>query len=160
MSKSYEFSIELSNMAHALYHRYSMYFLGMNLHNIYFAFIDGKPPKRAPVVEINGINGAWAKQQLEIYEDTKLYCIAVWKESWDELFDNYKEWMLFEAMMYISDRNDGSLKKPDVVGFGPIIEYLGPYWKERADLPSLINSKKPIQLPFPRVLINNDYDEY
>lgn len=145
----YNVSHELRGMAEKLVSRYYLYLGTVDLDNIFFAEIEGEKPKRGKVMEVSGIRSAWVKQERQ--KDNKtLYCLSVWGEDWDDIDPYKREWMVFDALMRISPINDGSLRKPDIQEFGCIVEFLGPYWREKEQLPGLLDGDEALPIPLPR----------
>lgn len=146
--KTYSQSSELLIMAKQIIDRYHLYLGHIDLDNIYFAEIDGDKPKKSTVMQIGGITSEWVKQLVQ-KTNGALYCISVWRDEWDEIFPPMQKWMVFDALMRIDPHNDGKLMKPDVNEFGIIVEYIGPYWRNRTDLPDLLDSDDPLPIPLP-----------
>jgi hypothetical protein len=144
----YEESSELKDTAERLVERYYEYLGHVDLENIYFAAIQGSKPKKTSVMQIGGITSEWVKKLIKETKG-KIYCISVWASEWDEVFPSMREWMIFDALLRIDPHNDGKLIKPDVNEFGILIEYIGPYWRKKDDLPSLLDSKDPLPIPLP-----------
>ena len=145
--KTYSQSSELRNMASKIIDNYHLYLGHIDLDNIYFADIDGEKPKRAGIMQIGGITSEWVRQLLQ-KTNGALYCISVWRDEWETIFSPMQEWMMFDALMRINPNNDGKLVKPDVNEFGIIVEFIGPYWRSRTDLPSLLDGD-PLAIPLP-----------
>ena len=146
--KTYVESWELKKIADKLIERYYLYLGHVQTDNIYFADIIGAKPKKATIMQIGGVNSPWVKQFIQ-KQNGALYCVSVWKDEWDETFPPQQEWLVFDALMRIDPHNDGKLVKPDVNEFGNIIEYLGPYWRSKTDLPSLLGGDEPLPIPLP-----------
>ena len=146
--KTYSQSHELRNMATKIIDHYHLYLGHIDLDNIYFADIDGEKPKRAGIMQIGGITSEWVRQLLQ-KTNGALYCISVWREEWEAIFAPMQEWMMFDALMRINPNNDGKLVKPDVNEFGIVVEFIGPYWRSRTDLPSLLDGD-PLAIPLPK----------
>jgi hypothetical protein len=142
-------SYELADIASQLQKRY-MYELGhVDLDCIYFAEKIGEKGKKAQVVSISGINSPWLKQLLsKADKHNKLYCLSAWSQEWGQLSPAQKQWGVFDMLYSVALENNGKLRKCDVVGHGPIIEFLGPYWRFRKDLPDMLNDD-PLGIPPP-----------
>jgi hypothetical protein len=91
---------------------------------------------------------------LEQMGRSQTYCLEVWKSDWDDLHPYAQQWLMFEALYSIKDGSEGFFKKPDVVEYGPIIEYfsgtnIGVHWKKNSnELPNLLD-KIPLAIPLP-----------
>lgn len=137
---TYNESYELAELASKLQDRYRYELGHVDLELIYFAEKLGEKGKKARVVDVVGITSAWLKQLLsKAGKNNKLYCLSAWSQEWGELSPAQKQWAIFNSLYSISLENDGKLRKPDVQGHGPIIEFLGPYWQARQDLPDMLS---------------------
>ena len=149
---------DLKEIADKIVERYSIYLPKVETEVIYFAEKLGEKPKKAKVLEVSGINSAWVKKQLEDQQNDKRYCISIWGSEWMDLGPNTQQWALLNALLMLSPKMDGTLRKPDVLGFGFILEYMvqngfGAYWEGKLGvqpLPELLaedGSCVPIPLP-------------
>jgi hypothetical protein len=142
-------SLDLYELAFKLQDRYRYELGHVDLELIYFAEKIGEKGKKAKIAEVSGITSAWLKQLLsKAGKNNKLYCLAVWSQEWGQLSPAQQQWAIFNSLYSISLENDGKLRKPDVQGHGPIIEFLGPYWQARKDLPDMM-SGDPLGIPPP-----------
>jgi len=142
-------SYELAELASKLQDRYRYELGHVDLELLYFAEKIGEKGKNAKIVEVSGITSAWLKQLLsKAGKNNKLYCLSAWSQEWGELSPAQKQWFIFHCLYSIALENDGKLRKPDVQGHGPIIEFLGPYWQNRKDLPDML-SGDPLGIPPP-----------
>lgn len=142
-------SYELAKLASDLQDRYRYELGHVDLDMIYFAEKIGEKSKSAKIVDVSGITSAWLKQLLSTAgKNNKLYCLAAWSQEWGQLSPANKQWFVFNCLYSISLENDGKLRKPDVQGYGPIVEFLGPYWASRKDLPDMLNGD-PLGIPPP-----------
>lgn len=133
-------SYELAELASKLQERYRYELGHVDLELIYFAEKIGEKSKKAKIVEVSGITSAWLKQLLsKAGKNNKLYCLSAWSQEWSELTPAQQQWGVFNSLYSISLENDGKLRKQDVQGHGPIIEFLGPYWESSNDLPDMLS---------------------
>lgn len=146
----YSLSLELKHLAHKIVERYFYYLGHVDIENIFFAERDATRPKKAPIVQLMGVSAPWVVAQL-MQANKALYCLFAYSEDWAGVSPAMREWLVFQALLGVSPLNDGKIQKPDVQDFGIIIEFLGPYWKTRQDLPSLLDTAdgKPLPLPLP-----------
>lgn len=149
MPKVYSDCPELRDTAERLKEMYYLYIGHIDIASIQFAEIEGKKPKTASPVELSGMSAEWLKQMHLSQKDGKMYCVAAWTEEYEALSPSMREWTLFEALLYIHPENNGKKRKADVVGFGPMIQYLGVYWKDRTDMPSMLADGPVPMIPPP-----------
>lgn len=153
--KTYSESPEIRMLAEAIKDRYYLYVGHVDLDTVHFAEITGAAkPKKAKVGEISGISSPWVRQLIISLGNSRLYCMAVWSEEYEELSPASREWLVFEALYSIHPECDGKLRKPDVVEHGPIVEYfastnVGLYWRKAEILPSLLSGDAPLPIPPP-----------
>lgn len=140
---------EIKDIAKKLKEKYYLYIGYVNLDSIFFAKLTGEKPKKANILNVSGIKSAWVKYVLQRMSSEYVYCIYVWEEYWDNIYDSLQEWMIFDALLRIDQSCEGELREPDVCEWGFIVEYIGPYWRRREDLPSLLKSKNPLPIPLP-----------
>lgn len=148
-NKVYDESPELKILADKIIERYHLYLGYIDTDNIFFAEITGNKPKKSPIIQVAGITSSWVRD-IVLKSNNALYCIAVWAEEWTEISPDMQQWLIFDALLHVSEHNDGGLQKPDVNEFGILVEYLGPYWRKREDLPSLLGSLDPLPIPVPQ----------
>jgi hypothetical protein len=133
-------SHELYEIASKLQDRYRYELGHVDLDLIFFAEKLGAKGKKAKVVDISGINSPWLKQLLsKAGKNNKLYCLSAWGQEWGQYTPAQKHWFVFDCLYSIAPENNGKLRKPDVVGHGPIIELLGPYWTASNVLPDMLS---------------------
>lgn len=160
MENIYTESIELKSMTKKMIEWYWLHISHVDIDNIFFAEIQEEKPKKAPIMFISGIKTKWVRQLLSSHPQYHyMYCIMIYKNEWDELYPVRKEWMLFDALLRIHPANNGSLRQPDVNDFGIILEYLGIYWRNKDNLPSLLQGDKPLPIPSPLININENISE-
>jgi hypothetical protein len=151
-SKSYSASPELEECARRLRERYWLYLGHVDINNIYFAEIEGEKPKKSGVLTLSGVSAPWVKTLLASYGNSRLYCMSVWSDEWKGMATQMREWLIFDALFAIDPVSDGKVRKPDVQEWGVLVEYLGPYWRKRQDLPSLLGGTEPLPIPPPQIL--------
>jgi hypothetical protein len=148
----YNESFELKELAENLKERYYLYLGYIDLDNIFFAEVGGVKPDKANVLSLSGIKSPWVKQLVRSQESNNyLYCLSVWSEEWLDINPDKQAWLVFEALLCISFRNNGDMRSPDVFGWGIMIEYLGPYWRNKDELPSLLGEENPLPIPLPHL---------
>lgn len=153
---TYRESVNLFALARQLQERYYLHLGYIDMDVIYFADKIGDKPVKAPVIEVSGVRSSWVRQILSNTANNKLYCIAVWFSEWSELPYNQQEWLMFDTLYSIGVENDGKIKSKDVCEHGVIADYLGVYWRQNNDLPSLLNSPEPLPIPPPPSLHDDE----
>lgn len=147
-------SEELKNHAIKLKDQYYLHLGHVDIDAIYFAEKVGELPKKASTLEILGVTNAAVRQLLAKTGGQQNYCITVWKDKWDEITDNTKLWLLFDALYSIEPGCTGKLKRPDIVEHAPIIEFfamsnVGVHWRKcDGQLPNLLGDT-PLAIPLP-----------
>jgi len=143
-------SYELLGLAKKLQERYHFFLGQVDLEAIWFTEALGEKPKTAKVASISGITKPWLKQLLaKMDKNNKLYCLSVWSQEWENLSPAQREWAVFHCLYAVAPEAEGKMRKPDVQGYGPIIDFLGPYWERRQDLPSMLDGDEPLPIPPP-----------
>jgi hypothetical protein len=147
---------DIKRLAEKLIERYYVYIGHADIDNIHFCEIDGVKPKSAPVCSMDGINKSWVRDLVITKSgDPKHYCFSVWSDDWKQLNDPQKEWQLFRCLYSIGQNNDGKLRRPDIEDYGFIVEFfvkngISAKWETDDMLPSLLNSKNPLEIPLPQ----------
>lgn len=145
-------SEDLKILADQLREKYFLHLGHVDLDAIYFVEKVGDEPKKIKVIEILGVTNGGIRQMLQQVGRNQSYCMQVWQDAWNALHPYAQQWLMFEVLYSIKRGNEGYLKKPDVVEYGPIIEYfassnIGIHWREnQEDLPDMLAQ---ISLPMP-----------
>lgn len=150
----YQPSLEILEIAKKLQERYFPFIGYVDLDEILFAEIIGFKPEKAPIYTMSGITQKWARDLILSNNQKKTYCLSVWSDSWSEISESKKEWIIFRCLYSVSPQSGGKIRPFDVQDFGFINEYfvrigIGPYWQTKDDLPSLLkgNDVLPLVLP-------------
>jgi len=147
-------SLEMSEIAKKLQERYFPFIGYVDLDEILFAEIIGFKPEKAPIFNMSGITQKWARDIILSNNQKKLYCFSAWSDSWSELTEAKKEWLIFRSIYSISPQGEGKIRPFDVQDHGFINEYfvrigIGPYWITKDDLPSLLKDNEVLPLILP-----------
>jgi len=153
-------SIELFRLAEKLISRYSTHLHYVDIDKIYFCVQTGDKPQKAPLGEISGVGG-WVKNILNDVGSKKIYCLRVWNDAWDSLMEEQQQWFMFYLLYSIGENCNGSVRKAEITDeYGFMLEYLGPYWRKRGDLPDMLVDDDPIPLPPPYMDLESESDIY
>lgn len=154
MAITFEESPELKDLAQRLKDRYYMHIGHSDLDAIYFTEKDGEPPQKHNTAEIQGITSPPIRKMLEMLGGTYFYCIHIWKNDWENIHPNTREWLMFEMLYSVDPNNNGKVRQKDIVEFGPIAEFfandeIGLRWRNKdGELPELLGRQVlPIPLP-------------
>jgi len=103
-----------------------------------------EPTKRSALIRVRGVKNA-EKAILQINNVATRYIVETYWSEWNEWDSTKKEWMLFRALLSISEQ-EGKLIKPDCTEFRIILDKAGVDWDKRTDvvLPSLL-SGNPVE---------------
>jgi len=146
---TYRESVNLYTLARELQEKYYLHLGYIDMDAIYFADKIGDKPVKASVIDISGIRSQWVREVLSHTSSNKLYCIGTWFTEWSELPYNQQEWLMFDTLYSIGVENDGKLRARDVFEHGVIADFLGVYWRDNKEVPSLLSASEPLPIPPP-----------
>lgn len=148
---TYRESVNLRALARELKERYFLHLGYVDLEAIYFAEKIGEKPVKSPIMDLSGIKSPWVRQLLIQHSSNTRYCLATWLTEWSELPVAQQEWMMFDALYSVGPENDGKIRTKDVHEHGIIADFLGVYWRNDKEVPSLLRSKDPLPIPPPPI---------
>ena len=153
MAITYTESLELKEMAQKLKERYYLHLEHVDIESVYFAIKEGELPIKRKPVEITGITHGGIKQIISLHGGNEQYCIQVWKDDWDNYTPAKQEWLMFEMLYSIDEKNNGKIKNKDIMEYDIIAEYfinnenIGIKWRNKDyELPSLLDGN-PLSIP-------------
>jgi hypothetical protein len=152
-------SVEVFELAEKIRNRYVTHLHHVELDTIYFCVKVGEKPQKTSIGEISGISSPWVKKILQETGSEKLYCLSVWADNWDDLHDEQKQWLMFYLLYSVNEACDGKIRKADITNeYGFMLEFLGPYWRLRGDLPNMLDDDDVLPLPPPYVDLDSESD--
>lgn len=157
---NYHESVELKQLAIEICSRYSTHLYHVDPEKIYFCMktSENGKPKSAKIAEVSGLKNPWVRKLLQDQGALQCYCLSAWADEWDALQDEQRQWVLFYLLFGLSELCDGTMRKRDVESeFGFMIEFLGPYWRLRGDLPNMLGDEA-LPLPPPFVALESESD--
>jgi hypothetical protein len=148
---TYRESVNLRTMARELQERYFLHLGYVDLDAVFFAEKIGEKPPKAQVVELSGVRAPWVRQILSEHSSNIRYCLSAWLTEWAETPYPRQEWLVFDALYSIDPKNDGKMRGKDIHEHGIIADFLGVYWREDDEVPSLLQSPEPLPIPPPPI---------